>query len=66
MEKPLGYVLTVFHDSGDPPDLKLTMPPVFITQSCEKRKLKNGQYNSSRGGGRPLEVGFLLLEDWYS
>ena len=25
--KPLGYVLTVFHDCGDPPDLKLAMPP---------------------------------------
>ena len=24
--KPLGYVLTVFHDCGDPPDLKLAMP----------------------------------------
>ena len=25
--KPLGYVSTVFHDRGDPPDLKLAMPP---------------------------------------
>ena len=25
--KPLGYVLTVSHDCGDPPDLKLAMPP---------------------------------------
>ena len=25
--KLLGYVLTVFHDCGDPPDLKLAMPP---------------------------------------
>ena len=25
--KPLGYVLTVFHDCGDPPDLILAMPP---------------------------------------
>ena len=25
--KPLGYVLTVFHDCGDSPDLKLAMPP---------------------------------------
>ena len=25
--KPLGYVLTIFHDCGDPPDMKLAMPP---------------------------------------
>ena len=25
--KPLRYVLTIFHDYGDPPDKKLTMPP---------------------------------------
>ena len=25
--KPLGYVLNVFHDCGDHPDLKLAMPP---------------------------------------
>ena len=25
--KLLGYVLTIFRDCGDPPDLKLAMPP---------------------------------------
>ena len=25
--KPLGYVLTIFHDCGDPADGKLAMPP---------------------------------------
>ena len=25
--KPLGYVLTIFHDCGDPADVKLAMPP---------------------------------------
>jgi len=56
--KPLGYVSTVFHDRGDPPDLKLAMPPAS-NSSHEKHGF---QELLGASNWRFIEVSKILAE----